>query len=104
MGDSVLAELWSHVENNWENPTAHQALLQHCARPEQLAEVARRYRSAMATAGTEEIARRQLRQIAAVAMAQLEVRREPKESRSSLGKLILAALFLLGSAILASLL
>ncbi len=105
----ALALLWAHAEQHWDNEAAHDALLQQCGEPGQLAEVAKLYRKALEREGDDserrEVAERQLKRITALAMAQLEIqrqsRRQQEETRRPYGKYALIGLFLLASAILA---
>lgn len=99
--EGAVEQLWSHVDQHWDNEAAHEALLQQCASPEQLAEIAKRYRRQTERPERTHIAERQLQRIAALAMSRLEVSRETAAAGRPYGKYVLIALFLLGSVILA---
>src|SRR5690606_614548 len=63
-GEQLLA-LFEQVEANWENEAAHRAVLEQCETPEQLRQVARRYREWSQDPDRAERARRQLDAITA---------------------------------------
>lgn len=100
---ALLESLWREVDHNWDNSRAHEALLTRCREPRQLAELATRYRRARDLPERQAIAEKQLRTIAALAMAQLEVP-ERREASGRIFKVVLALLLLAGSVSLAFLL
>lgn len=94
---SAIAQLWPHVLENWENPAAHEALLQQCTTAGQLAEVAKLYRSQGGNPERTATADQQLKRITALALSQLDVQRREAPDPPPYGKYLAIALFLLGS-------
>jgi hypothetical protein len=72
-----LTPLWQAASENWTHEATHKAILAACQSPERLAEVARRYRAALADPVREPMAKRQLDAIVGLAFAQLERRSAP---------------------------
>ena len=96
-------QLWQAVLRDWENPKLHEVLLGNCGSPAQLAALAGKYRAQLTDATRKELAELQLKRIAAAAMACMDVVATPRPPEPSGGlawKLILIALFVLGSLLL----
>lgn len=99
--DPALEALWKNVLDNWDHDAAHHAFLDHCQRHEALDEAAVRYRGMKGDRARGATAEKRLGAVLILALAKLEVSRaEPKAASSNLGKLMLIATFLLGSAFL----
>lgn len=97
--DPALEALWKNVLDNWEHEAAHHAFLDHCQRHEALDEAAVRYRGMKGDRDRGPTAEKRLGAVLMLALAKLEVSRaEPKAASSTIGKLVLIAVFLLGSA------
>ncbi len=77
----ALDLLWAHVEQHWEEPSAHQALLSQCNNPSALSHVARLYRAAQAEPERRAVAERQLKAVSLLAFAQLQHGPRPAPGR-----------------------
>ncbi len=92
------------LEDDWDNEGLHQTLLELCAEPSDLAEVATWYRLQTRDSARSSLANAQLRRLTARALLHLESKRSnPRpDDTSNRGKYLLIAFFLVGSAILAA--
>lgn len=99
--DPALEALWKNALDHWDNDAAHHAFLDHCQRHDALAEAAVRYRGMKGDHERGVSAEKRLGAVLMLALSKLEVTRaEPKAASSSLIKLLLISLFLVGSAFL----
>jgi hypothetical protein len=115
VADPRLDELWSDVLGHWSEDGRHQAFIEHCRVTGQLREAARCYGDVAKQhapyrddAGREEVARKRLRAIAAIAMVDLEsstrertARLEVLRGRKMAFRWIFLALILAGVAAIA---
>ncbi len=101
---SGLAQVMAQAEQDWDDRALHTTLLELCSEPAELAILAKWYRCQAGIPERAEIAEAQLRRLAARAMLHLESQRSHRgpETSSRLGKYLLTAVFLVGSAILAA--
>ena len=99
--DPALEAFWKNVLDHWENDAAHHAFLDHCQRHEALDQAAMRYRGMKGDRERSAGAEKRLAAVLMLAMSKLEVNRaEPKAASATIGRLVLIAFFLLGSALL----
>ena len=94
-----LDKLWEHARTHWHSETVHSALLEFATDPGLLSDLAGRYRSAHADPELREVADRQLKKVAALAMAQLSVaERKQAAPRPRRWLYLVSLLFALGTA------
>lgn len=98
MTDPSIEVLWKHVLQDFDDDRRHMAFLEQCQRSNQLVEAAVRYRGMTGDEKRGEAAKRQLKRVTLLAMAQLEAARtSPSGARRQAGAWVLVVLFLAGS-------
>lgn len=91
--DPTTIALFESVRARWEDDAAHAGLLEYCRTQKRLGDAAKLYREEARKPERAERCRKQLGLVLALAMGELE--RPPRPEGRKLGKLWLAALFLL---------
>jgi hypothetical protein len=97
--DPALEALWKNALDHWDNDAAHHAFLDHCQRHDALDEAAVRYRGMKGDHERGPGAEKRLGAVLMLAMSKLEVTRAEPKAASSMLKLLLITVFLLGSAV-----
>ncbi|HVY24927.1 MAG TPA: hypothetical protein VHB79_00195 [Polyangiaceae bacterium] len=97
--DPTLEALWKNALDHWDNDAAHHAFLDHCQRHDALDEAAVRYRGMKGDHERGAGAEKRLGAVLMLALSKLEVTRAEPKAASSMLKLLLITVFLLGSAV-----